>query len=183
MLSFPSLEIPLSSLNNDVDDEDDEPDLHLCGKCKSSFGDINDFVAHKKKCKKIPKKPDKDFNLATDEAAVISLLANQLSSQNSQSRTCPDDLDQFTLVFKDDELDAIVPDPLPLPLTPQKKHEKIKLVSSPKKANKSLIKDIKCEKKNNVCSVIGCSFKTSHPKDLVRHLRTHTGLTAFINYN
>ena len=170
---FSILEIPLSSLNNDVDeDEEDEPDVHLCGKCKSSFGDINDFVAHKKKCKKIAKKsPDKDFNLATDEAAVISLLANQLSSQ---SRTCPDDLDQFTLVFKDDELDTIVPDPLP-PLTPQKKHEKTKFVASPKKTNKTLIKDIKCEKKNNVCSVIGCSFKTSHPKDLVRHLRTHTG--------
>ena len=154
--------------------DEDEDDLHLCGKCKASFIDINDFVVHKKKCKKISKQPDKDFNLATDEAAVISLLANQLSSQNSQSRTCPDDLDQFTLVFKDDELDTIVSDPLP-PLTPQKKHEKTKLVSSPKKAAKSLIKDIKSEKKTNVCSVLGCSFKSLHPKDLVRHLRTHTG--------
>ena len=75
--------------------------MHLCGRCRTTFADIAEFFNHKKLCKEQSKKKldNNDFNLATDEAAVISLLANQLSSQNSQTRAS-DDLDHLTLVFK-----------------------------------------------------------------------------------
>ena len=75
--------------------------MHLCGRCRTTFADIAEFFNHKKLCKEQSKKKldNNDFNLATDEAAVISLLANQLSSQNSQPRAS-DDLDHLTLVFK-----------------------------------------------------------------------------------
>ena len=184
--------MPLSSFNNegmdegeveDNDDDDEEEDLHLCGKCKSSFGDINDFVNHKKLCKKKTASkhcPENEF--ATDEAAVISLLANQLSSQNSQSRPSADDLDQFTFVFKD-ELDPHILSDTPLPpLTPPKKKstEKPKRSKPSSSSSKStIVKDFKGEKKQNFCSVVGCKYKSSHPKDLARHLRTHTGEKPF----
>ena len=111
---------------------DDTDDVHLCGRCRSTFGDLNEFVNHKKECRKKPnnnlgniikaedhkditnvdlnmtcidgKDTNNDLNLATDEAAVISLLANQLSSQNTKNAN--DDLEQLTLVFKE-ELEAI----------------------------------------------------------------------------
>ena len=46
----------------------DADDVHTCGISKSFFGDINDLVAHKIKCKNI--------NSTSDEAPVISQRAN-----------------------------------------------------------------------------------------------------------
>ena len=68
--------------------------MHLCGRCRATFADINEFVNHKKECKKLTlrddsnkvvelkevKETNSDLNLATDEAAVISLLGESYAS-------------------------------------------------------------------------------------------------------
>jgi hypothetical protein len=103
----------------------EEDDLHFCGRCRSTFADIAEFMVHKKRCKqpKVNKVDlrkaavtlavdlDADLTLATDEAAVISLLANQLSHQNNQQQrsneaATEDALDHLTLVLNE-ELEAV----------------------------------------------------------------------------
>ena len=191
-----------------MDCQDDIEDVHLCGRCRSTFGDLNEFVNHKKECRKKPnnnlgniikaedhkditnvdlnmtcidgKDTNNDLNLATDEAAVISLLANQLSSQNTKNAN--DDLEQLTLVFKE-ELEAIEQNK-PNILRPAKK-------SSPKKKATTIqtttinVKDeestkiginvVESEKKIKNCTVLNCNFTAYHTKDLIRHMRIHTG--------
>ena len=192
------------------DEEDDEDDLHLCGKCRGTFGDIHEFLAHKKECKKKTnqitiketnndsadgKDTNSDLNLATDEAAVISLLANQLSSQNSASRAS-DELEQLTLVFKE-ELDAIEQNQDFKNLTKcqfgthqsnvnrkkkQKAKDKFRTFSQTdvvkikdqviikKQINLAVAQKVGPDGdiKIHPCSVIGCKFTVRHAKDLTR---------------
>ena len=168
--------------------------MHLCGRCKATFADIAEFFNHKKLCKEQSKKninniilPERnraenqnDFNLATDEAAVISLLANQLSSQNTQPRP-NDDLDHLTLVFKE-ELEAIenaqeqvanftsnnsttVQPTTIVSKSPKKQEKKVKklqtaTVKSSDKTTKVTIKVADASRKIHPCTVIGCKFSS-----------------------
>ena len=145
-------------LEDDPNDDQDE-DLHLCGRCRATFADIAEFFNHKKSCKakkNIEKKPD-DFNLATDEAAVISLLANQLSSHNSSQLRPNDDLDHLTLVFKE-ELDAISPDQLTTKSPIKKCQEKKKVQTTSMKTSenqtKMAIKLVKGDRKMHPCKIL-----------------------------
>ena len=89
---------------NEDDDEEEDDDVHVCGGCKQQFSKIDIFVSHKKECKaknrkKAVAKSDNRVSVIVDlggkeagssgqeagrrdadEAAVISLLANQLSN-------------------------------------------------------------------------------------------------------
>ena len=176
----------LNSQDDSLNLEEDE-DLHLCGRCRHTFGKLDEFLNHKKECKKLAKEPtatdlinistdtkETDLNLATDEAAVISLLANQLSSQNSQSRGGPDDLEQLTLVFKE-ELDAIEQNQVNLQRSTPKKTKK-SVTTSTIQIKDHTVKILENDKiDHHPCSVIGCKFSAKHLKDLVRHMRIHTG--------
>ncbi len=88
----------MSARNNEDADSHEEQDLHVCGSCKSEFGDVDEFVQHKKTCVKRKKKTKKDLEKTilealeegverdAEEAAVISLLANQLNSNKIEPR-------------------------------------------------------------------------------------------------
>ena len=194
--------------------QDDTDDVHLCGKCRSTFGDLNEFINHKKECRKNPntknslaiikaedqkdivtnvdlgmtidgKDTNNDLNLATDEAAVISLLANQLSSQNSKNAN--DDLEQLTLVFKE-ELEAIESQNNKPNFfrPPAKKSSPKKKVPTTIQTTTIHVKDeettkiginvVESEKKIKNCTVLNCNFTAYHTKDLIRHMRIHTGI-------
>jgi hypothetical protein len=131
-----------------------------------------------------------------DEAAVISLLANQLSHQNSKNlATCgkkdafapqghdDDDFPGFTgldddyFAMDDDEADVDTPSEIMITT---------KSMSSPSKKTKVKVEPAKTAKKKKsslvaaakaaiTCPVEGCSFVTRYNKDLMRHERTHTG--------
>ena len=87
-LSAVASRIPEVETDHDQEDEEeDEEDLHTCGRCHHTFNSLEAFRKHKRGCKRKGKSrmPSSsllpDLSRQAEEAAVISLLANQLSAK------------------------------------------------------------------------------------------------------
>ncbi len=143
-----------------------------------------------------------EVSLDTDEAAVISLLANQLSSNNQTSSQPPkhDDLDQFWFVRDEDFEQVAVSNSVSPPSTSlvasasstPTKHQssssnsKRKASSSSERVSTTIVRTGKNQTKTTIkimtsgrnvtpCTEPGCSFSCVYLKDLRRHMLTHTG--------
>ena len=106
-------DLPQSQFRSPEESSDEEDDIHVCGNCKRQFTKIEVFSEHKRSCVRQKKKSKKQLNLDdqnssfllaencilealnqpntsernAEEAAVISLLANQLSNQKPSAKT------------------------------------------------------------------------------------------------
>ena len=149
----------------------DDEDVHLCGSCKTSFTDLDLFVLHKKSqiCKKHPPLFQESHD---EEAVVISLLANQLAHQ--QSSAIPE---QISSTASSAPVVVVTTDP-PSNKKPVKKKDDIIVVAKIEgpDSSKQTVQVLSGQQKaRHVCTHSGCSYAARKSKDLVRHMRKHTG--------
>ncbi|TRY61861.1 hypothetical protein TCAL_12551, partial [Tigriopus californicus] len=176
-----------SELESEPDD-----DLHICGHCRAQFRQVDTFLAHKKSRVCRPSRADRERR--AEEEAVISLLANQLKPALStavvQSVPAVTPVTSVTPVsppkhslpqnFLADESE----DPYEIDTPPDEVHVVSHTDSElPPASGETPKKAVRRPRGSgpatHVCEVEGCHYVASYRKDMLRHMRKHSGEKPF----
>lgn len=160
--------------------ESEDDDLHICGHCRAEFRQVDAFVAHKKSRICRPSRADQERR--AEEEAVISLLANQLKPSlnsgiiHSVPAVSPVSPPKNSLPrnFLADESE----DPYEIDTPPNESNSPVEIeptsipVETPKKAAK---RPKGSGPASHRCEEEGCNYVARYRKDMLRHLRKHSG--------
>lgn len=152
---------------------DASEDVHICGRCKQKFSTVKLFLEHKEGCllnllveEAVPESTQSAFvqtNSKTFEVNLTNLLCESISSSDNAS------IDAST---------AFRPNHFESSASPAARASISQNANNTGKNSQGTTSKASMNKRFH-CEVESCQYQSAYLKDLLRHMRTHTGEKPF----